>query len=281
MLVETQATEVGPDSRCGTEARRALAGQLSRLEPVPLRVGTKRPDDPVYLPARAQFGDLPEAQERAVGVAAILPDGLDERQVLVRLVATAPHRPLHEHDHILQHSKSNVADVSPLHSRSKVRTYPQLAQVRGLQRVPRTKVAPNSGRMERAPLGVSPDASNPAVTSEARQGGDRSTNTDPELPVSYMLDPPISEPLITVRPRVATRRPNCCRKGLRTTPDKSAGQHRFWAGPYARFFGCGGVTTIDSQQTAGWPRAEPYPAHPQGSARRRGVLPRSTKSPAN
>ena len=98
---------------------------------------------------------------------------------------------------------------------------------------------------------------------------------------SYMLDPPISEPLITVRPRVATRRPNCCRKGLRTTPDKSAGQHRFWAGPYARFFGCGGVTTIDSQQTAGWPRAEPYPAHPQGSARRRGVLPRSTKSPAN
>ena len=84
VLVEAQATEVGPDSRCGTEARRALAGQLSSLEPVPLRVGTKRPDDPVYLPARAQLGDLAEAQERAVGVAAILPDGLDERKVLVR-----------------------------------------------------------------------------------------------------------------------------------------------------------------------------------------------------
>jgi hypothetical protein len=36
-------------------------------------------------------------------------------------------------------------------------------------------------RTERAPLGVFPDASNPAVTSDARQGGDRSTNTDPEL----------------------------------------------------------------------------------------------------
>ena len=51
-----------------------------------------------------------------------------------------------------------------------------------------------SPRMERAPLGVSPDASDPAVTSDARQGGDRSTNTDPGLAVSYMLDPPISEP---------------------------------------------------------------------------------------
>ena len=129
VLVEAQATEVGPDRRCGTEARRALAGQLPRLEPVPLRVGTKRPDDPVYLPARAQLGDLAEAQERAVGVAAILPDGLDERKVLVGLVATATNRPLHEHNHILQHCKSDVVDVSPLHSRSKVRTYPQLAQV--------------------------------------------------------------------------------------------------------------------------------------------------------
>ena len=38
-----------------------------------------------------------------------------------------------------------MVDVSPLHSRSKVRTYPQLAQVRGLQRVPWRKVAPKSG----------------------------------------------------------------------------------------------------------------------------------------
>jgi hypothetical protein len=84
VLVEAEATEVGPDGRCSTEARCPLAGQLSRLEPGALRVGTKRPDDPVYLPARAQLGDLPKAQERAVGVAAILPDGLDERKVLVR-----------------------------------------------------------------------------------------------------------------------------------------------------------------------------------------------------
>ena len=146
MLVEAEATEVGPDSRCGTEARRALAGQLSSLEPRALCVGTKCPDDPVYLPARAQLGDLAEAQERAVGIVAILPDGLDEREVLVGLVATAPHRPLHEHSHILQHCKSDVVDVSPLHSSSKVRTYPQLAQVRGLRKVPGTKVAPKSGR---------------------------------------------------------------------------------------------------------------------------------------
>jgi hypothetical protein len=38
-----------------------------------------------------------------------------------------------------------MVDVSPLHSRSKVRTYPQRAQVRGLQKVPRRKVAPKSG----------------------------------------------------------------------------------------------------------------------------------------
>ena len=115
------------------------------FEPVPFRVGTKCPDDPVYLPARAQFGDLPEAQERAVRVAAFLPDGLDERKVLVGLVATATNRPLHEHNHILQHCQSDAVDMSPLHSRSKVWTYPQLAQVRGLRGVPRTKVAPKSG----------------------------------------------------------------------------------------------------------------------------------------
>ena len=146
VLVEAQATEVRPDRCCRTEARRAFAGQLTSLEPVPLRVGTKRPDDPVYLPARAQLGDLPKAQERAVGVATILPDSLDERQILVGLVATATHRPLHKHNHILRHCKSDTVDVSPLHSRSKVWTYPQLAQVRGLGGVPRTKVAPKSGR---------------------------------------------------------------------------------------------------------------------------------------
>ena len=80
-----------------------------------------------------------------MGVAAILPHGFDEREILVGLVATATNRPFHEHDYILRHCKSDVVDVSPLHSRPKVPTYPQLAQVRGLQRVPRTKVAPNSG----------------------------------------------------------------------------------------------------------------------------------------
>jgi hypothetical protein len=80
-----------------------------------------------------------------MGVAAILPDGFDERQVLVGLVATAPNRPLHEHNHILQHYMSEIVDVSPLYSRSKVRTYPQLAQVRGSRKVLRRKLAPKSG----------------------------------------------------------------------------------------------------------------------------------------
>jgi hypothetical protein len=35
--------------------------------------------------------------------------------------------------------------MSPLHSSPKVQTYPQLAQVRGLRRALRTKVAPKSG----------------------------------------------------------------------------------------------------------------------------------------
>jgi len=38
-------------------------------------------------------------------------------------------------------------------------------------------------RMERAPLGLSPDASDPAVTSDARQGWRRITNTSPRLAV--------------------------------------------------------------------------------------------------
>jgi len=86
-----------------------------------------------------------------VGVAAILPHGFDEREILVGLVATAAHRPLHEHNHILQHCRLDMADVSPLHSRSKVRTYPQLAQVRGLQKVLRGKVAPKSGLTQYPP----------------------------------------------------------------------------------------------------------------------------------
>ena len=83
-----------------------------------------------------------------MGIAAILPHSFDERQVLVGLVATTAHRPLHEHNHILQHCKSDVVDMSPLHSSPKVQTYPQLAQVRGLRRVPRTKVAPKSGPVD-------------------------------------------------------------------------------------------------------------------------------------
>jgi hypothetical protein len=46
-------------------------------------------------------------------------------------------------------------------------------------------------RMERASLGFSPDASNPAVTGDARQGRDGSSNTDPKSAVVYMTDPPI------------------------------------------------------------------------------------------
>ncbi len=68
-------------------------------------------------------------------------------------------------------------------------------------------------RMERAPLGLSPDASDPAVTSDARQGWGRITNTSPRPAVAYTFDPPISEPTRTVRPRVATRKskPYPCR----------------------------------------------------------------------
>ena len=49
MIIGAEATEVGPDSGCGTEARRTLAGQLSSLELVPLCVGTERLDDAVEL----------------------------------------------------------------------------------------------------------------------------------------------------------------------------------------------------------------------------------------
>jgi hypothetical protein len=44
-------------------------------------------------------------------------------------------------------------------------------------------------RMERAPLGVSPDAPHPAVTGSARQGGDGSANTNPELRCCHHAQP--------------------------------------------------------------------------------------------
>ena len=44
-------------------------------------------------------------------------------------------------------------------------------------------------RMERALLGVSPDAPHPAVTGSARQGGDGSTNTNPELRCCHHAQP--------------------------------------------------------------------------------------------
>ena len=46
----------------------------------PPRRCTECPDDPVYPPARAQLGDLAEAQERAVGIAAIPSRTAPERE---------------------------------------------------------------------------------------------------------------------------------------------------------------------------------------------------------
>jgi transposase InsO family protein len=61
--------------------------------------------------------------------------------------------------------------MSPLHSSPKVRTYPQLAQVRGLRRALRTKVAPKSGRIvgELKKLGVT--VSNASVATVLRRHG--------------------------------------------------------------------------------------------------------------
>ena len=61
--------------------------------------------------------------------------------------------------------------MSPLHSSPKVQTYPQLAQVRGLRRALRTKVAPKSGRIvgELKKLGVT--VSNTSVATVLRRHG--------------------------------------------------------------------------------------------------------------
>jgi hypothetical protein len=48
---------------------------------------------------------------------------------------------------------------------------------------------PCNPRMERAPLGFFPDASNPAVTSNARQSGDGSMNTHPKLRCCHHTQP--------------------------------------------------------------------------------------------
>ena len=61
--------------------------------------------------------------------------------------------------------------------------------------------------MERGPLGLNPSASHPAVTSDARPGGDRPRNTGPELHCQHRVDLQSCVFTRDVRPRVAPRVP--------------------------------------------------------------------------
>ncbi len=113
--LEAEAREVRMTGGDSTETRTTLAGELTCLEPVALGVGAKGVDDPVQLPRGAQLADLSQTKQRAVGVLAVFSHRLDERQILVALVAPPPHGLLDEHATILQHCNSDAVDVSPLH----------------------------------------------------------------------------------------------------------------------------------------------------------------------
>jgi hypothetical protein len=67
--------------------------------------------------------------------------------------------------------------------------------------------SPVAPRMERGPLGLNPSASHPAVTSDARPGGDRPRNTGPELHFQHRVDLQSCVFTRDVRPRVAPRIP--------------------------------------------------------------------------
>ena len=95
--LEAEAPEVLVAGGNATETGRTVAGEFADLEPVPLGVVAKGVDYPVQLAGLPQLGDLAETQQRAVGVLAVLAHRLDERQVLVALVAPPSHRLLDEH----------------------------------------------------------------------------------------------------------------------------------------------------------------------------------------
>ncbi len=106
--LQAETAEVRVARGHGTEARPARAGQLTGLEPVPFCIGTKGIDDPVDLTRGTQLAHLAETQQRAMGILAVLAHHLDQRQVLVALVAPPTHRFLYEHTLILQPYNSSA-----------------------------------------------------------------------------------------------------------------------------------------------------------------------------
>jgi len=114
VLLEAEATKVRPDRRHRPEARRREALELTGFDIGALGVGGQRLDDPVELTGLAQLGHLAETEQGRVRVLPVHPHRLDQRQVLVGLVATATDGPLHEHTRILQRCRSNVVEcVAP------------------------------------------------------------------------------------------------------------------------------------------------------------------------
>jgi hypothetical protein len=106
--LETETAKVRVAGGDTTEARPSLAGELAGLEPAPFGVGAKGLDDAVELAGGSQLAHLAEARQRAVGVLAVLPHGLDEREVLIGFVAPPPDRLLYKDMSVLQHCNSAV-----------------------------------------------------------------------------------------------------------------------------------------------------------------------------
>ncbi|HEX2029199.1 MAG TPA: hypothetical protein VHF25_14490 [Nitriliruptorales bacterium] len=78
---------------------RSVAGlEVLAAHPCGLGMGLERGDDAVELATVAQLGHLAQAGDGAVaGLARLVPEGLDQRQVLVGLAPTPHLRGLHEH----------------------------------------------------------------------------------------------------------------------------------------------------------------------------------------
>jgi hypothetical protein len=136
---------------------------VRELEPAPFGVGAKGLDDAVELAGGSQLAHLAEARQRAVGVLAVLPHGLDEREVLIGLVAPPPDRLLYKDTQVLQHRNSAVWHPSPLHSTTRIPTSPQHALVRAVRSLNLEWYPPKSGRAVGETLSLHADASLPDV----------------------------------------------------------------------------------------------------------------------
>ena len=98
-----------------SQSRGPLSGQRADVDPLAAQVRLQSGHDALQLPSLPQSGHLAEADQRLVPDPGPIANGLDQRQVLIHLVAPATSGRLHEHTSIIPSHQHAVNHMSPLH----------------------------------------------------------------------------------------------------------------------------------------------------------------------